>query len=318
MGKGLETEPEPDGHVLPHRETATGLGAQPEIGELARALGGNRVTMRRWKPRLHGPPSEQRNPGAWTRGPRALWSFIALLGFLCIFNIFHRKDVYTENTVTRSCDRYWSPGALHHLALIPAPTPVFRFNSPRLAPGNSPASLGFRAQLCNFSVFLASFIQLGVGEGGGLGVLYPEQTLTHPSKRYSNVPSSGKSYPPATGQSQVQPCCHPPPTPRPPQCPPVPGGDWTRSPFPRREGIRWNAGTEPMAEPSPGPGQQGAQHQPPFGCGLWMPLVSQDSKSCHHGGRAPAPAGTRARLWAGSDLQGDCRRQALPKPALKI
>lgn len=286
MGKGLETEPEPDRHILPQTEKLPlAWGHRQKSGSLPGLWGGTKSPCDAGSRGCTGPPQSKETPEPGHGAQELCGASSCFSTFYVLFNIFHRKNVYTENTVTSSRDRYWSPGALHHLSLIPAPIPVFRFNSPRLAPGNSPASLGFRVQLCNFSVFLASFIQLGVQEGGGLDDLYPEQTLAHPSKPHSNVPSSGNSYPPATGQSQVQPCCRPcPPNAQAPTVPPVPGGDWTRSPFPRREGIHWNAGTEPVAEPSPGPGQQEAQHQPPFGCGLWMPLVSQDSKSCHHGG----------------------------------
>lgn len=148
---------------LRDRETATGPGGT------ALGSGGKPSHPRDAGSRgCTGPSSAQRNPGAWTLGPSAtaLWSFIVPLYSFCVFKISHRKNVYTKNTITSSYDRYWSPGSLQHLALIPAPTPVFRFNSLLLAPGNSPASLSFQAQLCNLNVFLAYFLQLGVGEGG--------------------------------------------------------------------------------------------------------------------------------------------------------
>lgn len=145
-----------------------------------------------------------------------------------------------------------------------------------------------------------------------LQVLSPGRTPTHPSKPHSNFPSSGKSSPPATRQSWVHTCCHP------PGLPLWLGVNWICFLSPLIEEVYLSAKTESVAKPSTGPANRRFGSSCPFRCRLWGPLNSQNSTTQELSFCCGLPQrlsygcsrGLRCQLRAGGNLQAGCRKSA--------
>lgn len=157
------------------------------------------------------------------------------------------------------------------MASTPAPT---LFSGPGLfvGPGNPPARLGFQAQLRKVNVSRVYFISSEQGKEGDwtshtpgrCPLALPSPTCTSPPLgRPAHLPPGRASFPLAQSPSHSQ-------SPRCSLCLVATGYVFC---------SHWKAGTEPGAEPSPGPGQQwaGLGSSCPSGvgsAGSWFPRVA--------------------------------------------